>query len=133
MSESYFICTTPRSGSTLLCRLLESTGRTGNPDSFYHRADFMREWAAEWGLPDAGTVPQSDFETAYLAAAIKAGKAGTEIFGLRLQFEYLKLLSDTLGRLFPGLPSDAERFKRAFGEILYIHLTRADKLAQAVS
>ncbi len=133
MSKSYFICTTPRSGSTLLCRLLEETGRTGNPDSFYHRAEFMREWAAGWGVPDPATVPQSDFDTAYLAAAIKAGKAGTEVFGLRLQFEYLQMLSDTLGRIYPGLPSDAERFKRAFGEILYIHLTRTDKVAQAIS
>ncbi|MDQ7247462.1 Stf0 family sulfotransferase [Dongia sedimenti] len=133
MSKSYFICTTPRSGSTLLCRLLEATGRTGNPDSFYHRAEFMREWAEAWGLPDAGAVSQSAFDIAYLAGAIKAGKAGTEVFGLRLQFEYLKLLSDTLGRIFPGLPSDADRFQRAFGEILYVHLTRADKVAQAVS
>jgi LPS sulfotransferase NodH len=133
MSKSYFICTTPRSGSTLLCRLLEETGRTGNPDSFYHRAEFMREWAAGWGVPDPDTVPQSVFDTAYLAAAIKAGKAGTEIFGLRLQFEYLKLLPDTLGRIFPGLPADADRFKHAFGEILYIHLTRTDKVAQAIS
>jgi trehalose 2-sulfotransferase len=133
MITSYIICTTPRSGSTLLCKLLASTKRTGSPNSFYHRAEFMHEWATEWHLPDASMVPKNDFEVAYLAAAVRAGKAGTEIFGLRLQKAYVTLLSDTLDRIFPGLPSDAHRFKQAFGEILYIHLTRVDKVAQAVS
>ncbi len=129
MIKSYIICTTPRSGSTLLCKLLASTGRTGNPDSFYHRAEFMREWAAEWGLADS----EIGVATAYLTAAIQAGKAGTEIFGLRLQHDYLGMLSDTLDRIYPGLPSDRHRFAQAFGDILYIHLTRSDKVAQAVS
>ena len=133
MIQSYIICTTPRSGSTLLCKLLASTGRTGDPDSFYHRDEFMREWASGWGLPDADTVPQNEFDIAYLAAAVKAGKAGTEIFGLRLQQEYLKRLSDTLDRIYPGLPSDPHRFNRAFGDVLYVHLSRADKVAQAIS
>ena len=93
----------------------------------------MLEWAAEWNLPDAKMVPEKDFDIAYLAAAVKAGKAGTEIFGIRLQQEYLKLLSDTLDRIFPGLLSDTGRFKIAFVSILYIHLTRADKAAQAIS
>jgi LPS sulfotransferase NodH len=133
MPASYIICTTPRSGSTLLCRLLASTGRAGNPDSFYHRDEFMREWAAEWGLPDADKTSRSDFDRAYLDAARRAGEAGTGIFGLRLQQEYMGLLSETLDRLYPGLPSDAHRLEQAFGTIVYIHLTRADKVAQAVS
>lgn len=93
----------------------------------------MREWAKEWGLPDADMVSKVDFDVAYLAAAVRAGKAGTEIFGLRLQQQYLTLLSEMLDRIYPGLPSDTHRFEPAFGEILYLHLTRADKVAQAVS
>jgi trehalose 2-sulfotransferase len=133
MITSYIICTTPRSGSTLLCTLLASTRKTGNPDSFYHRLEFMRRWAEEWGLRDADSSSVNDFDNAYLAAAIKAGKAGTEIFGLRIQQKYLGLLSRTLDRIYPGLPSDVHRFRRAFGEILYLHLARTDKVAQAVS
>jgi LPS sulfotransferase NodH len=93
----------------------------------------MREWAEEWGLRDVDRSSVNDFDTAYLAAAIRAGKAGTEIFGLRLQQKYLGMLSRTLDRIYPGLPSDVHRFNRAFGEILYLHLARADKVAQAVS
>jgi LPS sulfotransferase NodH len=133
MIASYIICTTPRSGSTLLCKLLASTGKAGHPDSFYHRPEFMCEWADEWGLPDTGTLSKSDFNRAYLAAAMKAGDAGTGIFGLRLQQEYLGLLSQTLDQIYPELPSDGDRFQRAFGKTLYLYLTREDKVAQAVS
>ncbi len=93
----------------------------------------MRDWAAEWGLPDAQTVSKSDFDRAYLDAALCAGKAGTGLFALRLQYDYLNLLSETLDRLYPGLPSDTHRFEQAFGPGVYLHLTRADKVAQAVS
>jgi trehalose 2-sulfotransferase len=61
------------------------------------------------------------------------GQGGARIFGLRLQKEYLHLLSETLDRIFPRLSADACRLEHAFGKILYIHLTRADKVAQAVS
>jgi LPS sulfotransferase NodH len=133
MIASYIICTTPRSGSTLLCKLLASTGKARQPDSFYHRSEFMREWADEWGLSDSDTLSTSDFERAYLAAAVKAGGAGTGIFGLRLQQEYLRLLSQTLDLGYPKLLSDRARFEHAFGRTLYLHLTREDKVAQAVS
>ena len=32
-TDSYMICSTPRTGSTLLCELLESTGVAGRPES----------------------------------------------------------------------------------------------------
>ena len=133
MFNAYIICTTPRSGSTLLCRLLASTGRTGNPDSFYHRPHFMAEWATEWGVAESEADSPGTFDRSYLAAAIEAGRAGTGIFGMRLQYSYLTLLSRTLDLIYPGLESDADRFVCAFGEPLYIHLSREDKVAQAVS
>src|ERR1051325_5938804 len=34
MPSSYFICATPRSGSTLLCELLSLTGVAGNPNEW---------------------------------------------------------------------------------------------------
>ena len=133
MFKVYIICTTPRSGSTLLCRLLASTGKTGNPDSFYHKPRFMAEWAAEWGLAKKGGESPVAFDRAYLAGALEAGRAGTDIFGMRLQYEYLPLLSKTLDQIYPGFKTDANRFKQAFGDPLYIHLSRSDKVAQAVS
>jgi trehalose 2-sulfotransferase len=133
MLDGYIICPTPRSGSTLLCNLLASTMRTGNPNSYYHRAAIMADWAQEWKLPDRGTMAEKDFDIAYLQAAIRAGRGETKIFGLRLMREYLEALLALLDRIYPGLLSDVERLKCAFGNVLYIHLTRESKLAQAVS
>jgi LPS sulfotransferase NodH len=133
MLDGYIICATPRSGSTLLCDLLASTKKTGNPNSYYHRAEIMRDWAAKWNLPRRDTMTAKEFGIAYLEATVRAGRGETNVFGLRLMREYLEGLSTLLDQIFPDLPSDVQRFKRAFGNVLYIHLTREDKLAQAVS
>lgn len=42
-------------------------------------------------------------------------------------------LSALIDKAYPDMPSDAARLQAAFGEVLYIHLAREDKLAQAVS
>lgn len=130
--NAYIICGTPRTGSTLLCDLLASTKRAGNPDSFYGRK-FLAWWAKEWKLPSPETMSERDYAIEYLKTAIKVGKGGTDIFGLRLMRENLGELSDILDQIYPGLPSDRARLERAFGRILYLHLSREDKLAQAVS
>ena len=132
MFDGYIICGTPRTGSTLLCDLLASTRRAGNPDSFFRR-QIIGWWAEQWGLPGPDHLDEKDFGATYLKAAIKAGNCGTGIFGLRLMRENLDELSAMIDHVFPGLPSDRARFERAFGSLLYIHLTREDKLAQAIS
>lgn len=132
MFDAYIICGTPRTGSTLLCDLLTSTNRAGAPHSFYRRQD-VAAWAGEWGLPARGAMSELDFDVAYLEAAIAAGKGGAGIFGLRLMRENLDELSALLDRIHPGLPTDRARFEKAFGPVLYMHLSREDKLAQAVS
>lgn len=130
--DSYIICSTPRTGSTLLCELLASTNVAGNPDSFF-MSDVDPVWAEQWGLPVRADSSDGDYETAYLKAAIKAGKGQTGIFGLRLMRKDLENLLALTNGAFPGLPSDKARLEAAFGEILYIHLAREDKLAQAIS
>lgn len=132
MFDSYIICGTPRSGSTLLCGLLAATGTAGAPDSFFARP-FLSAWAAEWGLPPAATLSQADYEAVYLRAALAAGRGGTPLFGLRLMMESLADLSAMLDRTHPGSTSDRARLEAAFGKVLYIHLSRRDLLAQAVS
>ena len=32
---SYLVCATPRSGSTLLCHLLDETGLAGHPEEYF--------------------------------------------------------------------------------------------------
>lgn len=132
MPESYIICGTPRTGSTLLCDLLAATKIAGNPDSFFMR-DVDPAWASAWGLPVRGNLSDAEYSAAYLKAAVKAGRGETGVFGLRLMRESLEDLSALIDKVAPGLSSDKARLEAAFGDILYIHLAREDKLAQAVS
>jgi len=132
MFDGYILCGTPRTGSTLLCDLLASTGRTGRPDSFFRREN-IAEWADEWRLPKRETMTDAAFEIAYLRAANMAGRGETAMFGMRLMRENVDELSAMLDRIYPQLLSDRARLERAFGKLCYIHLSRADKLAQAVS
>lgn len=131
-ARSYIICATPRCGSTLLCDLLHDTGVAGNPHSFFRRQDFA-EWAAEFNVPVAQWQDHQAFDIAYLEAAVKYGTGPTQMFGMRLMWESLADLSARLAELFPGLPSDSARFRSAFGHPVYLHLSREDKVAQAVS
>lgn len=130
--DAYIICGTPRTGSTLLCDLLTSTGRAGAPDSFFG-ARFIDWWAEQWGVPTRETIGEPEFSKVYLDAAIRVGKGGTDMFGLRLMRENVDDLDGFIERVFPGFAPGNARFEKAFGEIRYIHLFREDKLAQAVS
>ena len=125
------ICSTPRSGSTLLCGL-QTSAACGRPHSYFRRQS-IPDFARELGVPDNGDFDSIDFNRGYLEAVVAEGKGGTEIFGIRVMHETLDELAACLDKLFPGLEAAPARFERAFGRLLYIHLSREDKLAQAVS
>lgn len=132
MYDAYVICGTPRTGSTLLIDLLAKTRAAGEPDSFFRRQS-IDNWMKEWGLPPRASLDEGAFNRLYLDAAIRAGRAGTPIFGLRLMRENLEALMAMIANVHGPLPSDRARFERAFGRTLFIHLRREDKLAQAIS
>ena len=60
-------------------------------------------------------------------------QAAPPLFGARLQGHSLAPFRTQLARLLPDLPDDGARLAKAFGRTAFIHLTREDKLAQAVS
>ncbi|MGJ8585501.1 MAG: Stf0 family sulfotransferase [Marinosulfonomonas sp.] len=130
--KSYVICTSPRSGSTLLCRLLAQTGRTGKPGSHFHTPS-MAAWLQAYDLSPATYPTELDQIKAVFAAAILRGTQDTGIFGLRLQRDSFDFFMQQLGRLHPGLANDHDRFTAAFGPTLFIYLSRQDKLGQAIS
>jgi LPS sulfotransferase NodH len=74
-----------------------------------------------------------EFDRSYLAAVLRAGQSKNGVFGRRLMWGSVAELSTRLGALYPDLHGDAALFERAFGSILYIHLSREDRIAQAVS
>ncbi len=130
--KSYIICATPRSGSTLLCDLLTETAVAGSPNSFFRRQSYA-EWAEYFGVSTAAWHNEQEFDSTYLAATLKQGTDGTQVFGLRLMWESLGDLSARLDTFYPGHRTDHARFAAAFGPPVYIHLSREDKIAQAVS
>ena len=132
VTDSFIICATPRTGSTLLCDLLASTQVAGKPDSYF-MSDMDPAWAEQLGFPVRDALSDAEYGAATLKAAMTAGTGQTGVFGFRLMRKDLDALSALIDAVFPGLPSDKDRLHAAFGEILYVHLARVDKLAQAVS
>ena len=132
VENAYIICTTPRSGSTLLCDLLTDTKVAGQPNSFFRRESFV-EWAQYFGINCSGWAKPHLFDAHYLSAAIRYGSNDTGVFGLRLMWESLDALSGRLADLFPDIASDRERLATAFDNPCYLYLVREDKVAQAIS
>ncbi len=129
---SYVLCGTPRSGSTLLCEMLGATGLAGRPNSFFRKED-LSCWAESWGVPHPQDVDSLGFDRDYIAAMRREGSAGTDVFGLRLMWESVGEASKRLNRALGADQDLALNLEAAFGPTLYIHVSRNDKVAQAVS
>lgn len=130
--NSYVICTSPRSGSTLLCRMLAATGVAGKPASYFFGTT-LEGWLEDLELEYDETAVERDIVAAAFRAALDRGRNGTDMFGLRLQGHSVAFFLEKLAMLAPSASSDAERFEHALGSTRFVHLTRADKLGQAVS
>jgi LPS sulfotransferase NodH len=127
-SRSYLLCGTPRTGSTLLCSLLASTGVLGRPESYFRGPD-EPAWAARFGLAVRGGRAR-DYH-AFVEAVREAGTTGNGVFGARVMWGSLERVVEGLGQA-PGQP-DRDVLEGAFGPLTFIHLRREDVAAQAVS
>lgn len=107
--SAYLICATPRTGSSLLCGLLDSTGVAGHPESYFREPD-RPSWAESWGLS------RSFSEADYVRAAIAAGSTDNGVFAARIMWGTAVDLLDPM-----------------FGDPRFVHLRRRDVVAQAVS
>ena len=116
MIDSYFICATPRTGSSLLLGLLDSTGVAGHPESYF-RAPDEQSWADRWQLGDY------DYP-GFVRAARRAGTTGNGVFGAKLMWG---TLTEVIAKL------DPVTLEQAFGRTRFVHLWREDVVAQAVS
>jgi LPS sulfotransferase NodH len=155
--RSYLVCATPRSGSTLLCHLLDQTGIAGHPEEYFEalrhsgvprrpheyfdpaRHANIIERLAFRELPDAtGPLPNPLWRPQsyqrYLAWALEQGTTANGVFGAKLMWGYLGDFADLLrgiegnaGRAVPDL------LGRAFPGLRYVQITRQDKVRQAVS
>ena len=139
------MCATPRSGSTLLCRSLAATGVAGRPEEYFERLRHSglprepREYFEGIGdasllalLPETRVGDPADAELEReLPRYLAEGSTPNGVFGAKLMWGYF---GDFLARLgtTPHGPV-VERLTQRFGPIAWIHATRVDKVAQAVS
>jgi LPS sulfotransferase NodH len=109
--DSYLICATPRTGSSLLCGLVDSTGVAGHPESWFRQPD-EREWAARWGITSTANG----------------------VFAARIMWGTMDEVVANLAAVYPNCAgSDAGLLSAAFGRIRFVYLRRGDVVAQAVS
>jgi trehalose 2-sulfotransferase len=126
--RSYVLCGTPRTGSTLLCSSLYSTGVLGRPESYFREPDEVA-WATRFGLAtEDGHV--RDYR-AFVNAALSAGTSNNGVFGVRIMWGSLERMMEGLGQV-PGKP-DLLILEKALGPLTFVHLRREDIAAQAVS
>jgi len=130
--NSYMICTSPRSGSTLLCGMLASTGVAGKPASYFFGTT-LEDWQEELELQPDRKATERDIVDAAFRVALAKGRNDTEMCGLRMQAHSFAFFLENLALLRPGASTDVERIQLAFGSTLFVHLTRPSKLDQTVS
>jgi trehalose 2-sulfotransferase len=153
---SYLVCATPRSGSTLLCHLLDETGLAGHPEEYFEalrhsglprrpheyfdpdRHANIVERLAFREMPDRPATPnelwQPETYDRYLAWALREGTTPNGVFGAKLMWGYLGDFAQLLRGIdgLDGLPVP-ELLERAFPNLRYVRITRQDKVRQAVS
>jgi trehalose 2-sulfotransferase len=155
-SRAYLVCATPRSGSTLLCHLLDETGLAGHPEEYFEalrhsglprrpheyfdpdRHANIVERLAFREMPDRPATPnelwQPETYDRYLAWALREGTTPNGVFGAKLMWGYLGDFAQLLRGIdgMDGLPVP-DLLGRAFPHLRYVRITRQDKVRQAVS
>jgi LPS sulfotransferase NodH len=138
-ATAYLICTLPRSGSTLLSQGLRFTGIAGQPEEYFWSA-LRGEYSRRWGLPANATDP------VFLARVRQQATTPNGVFGAKVhwaQLITLEAMLDGTGPPPPGsgshrpwepvpLPSHGP-IEAYLPGVRYVHLTRRDKMAQAIS
>ena len=114
----YVICTTPRSGSNLLCSLLESSGVMGHPREFLNLDSVVLPFAQRNNLIDSESRIYLD---TYLDHVVKKFSSKNNIFGMKLLFDQFE----------PYMELNAIR--KFIPQFKFIWLLRKDVLSQAIS
>jgi trehalose 2-sulfotransferase len=123
LNPSYFISTTPRSGSTLLAEALESTRIAGKPKEFFD-PHHEKLWLQSLGIA-------ADSE--YVEKILATGSTPNGVFGAKVHWHQFEHLTAKLRSIQDGSSSDLELLRRTFPDLRYVYLTRRDKVRQAVS
>jgi trehalose 2-sulfotransferase len=123
----YVVCAVPRSGSNLLTDGLHATRRAGRPKQFFlHKSESY--------FIDAHHLDPDCHFARYVHDIVAVTATSNEVFGFKLMSWYL---DDFLCRLrATGAFGDAGRLdllRNAFPRLQFVHISRRNKLRQALS
>ncbi|MEL6780349.1 MAG: Stf0 family sulfotransferase [Cyanobacteria bacterium J06597_16] len=124
LANSYMVCSTVRSGSTLLCKTLAQLKGCGQPTEYFHRHTIQR--LSLYNNPEKFL---SYCEDIFQQSLINNGT-----FGLKMHWRQLEDFF-TLARQVPQLKtySDKAILDAIFPGLTFVYLRREDVVAQAVS
>jgi LPS sulfotransferase NodH len=146
---AYLVCATPRSGSTLLCETLRTAGVAGVPLEHFEvlrhssRPRQPREYFH--GASDVSVVeplpplhpPRQDPEPSadWWARILRDGTSPNGVWGGKLMWSHVADLLDRVRELGGLVNADLDTaLRRLLGDdLLLVHVSRPDKVAQAVS
>jgi LPS sulfotransferase NodH len=111
-TRNYIICSTPRSGSTLLARGLWDTSIAGKPHEYFHQKWHMKELQVRWNVFDLKK---------YIDTLKIMRKSENGVFGFKAHYSQLE---NIIGNI------DLEN---TFPDIKYVYITRNDKIRQGIS
>lgn len=118
---SYLICTTPRTGSWLLCDALFQTGLAGYPQEYLLTHTAFWE---DWGRPG-----RANFDD-YLARVRREATTPNGVCGIKIHWAQVQYLRNELGVDGRGVLG---RLGEALPGLVLIRLRRLDRLRQALS
>ncbi|HEY5004874.1 MAG TPA: Stf0 family sulfotransferase [Ktedonobacteraceae bacterium] len=151
---SYLVCATPRSGSTLLCEDLTNTGLAGYPKEYFEALketglprsprDYFKKTSNPELLDLIGNYSRGDDASPvltgfasyadYLTHVLEEGTTPNGVFGAKLMWGYLEDFLLYLRDIpaYKDLPVP-QLFATIFPNLHYIHISRRDKVRQAIS
>jgi len=147
---AYFVCATPRSGSTLFCEALTETGIAGRPAEYFealrgtnvprqpHEYFDLPEPEVEPLLPRVDWAPTPQLAGArdyrdYVAWAREQGTTPNGVFAAKLMFGYLGEFTGRLRDTGAYAGDDLEVLAAAFPGVRFVRVVRLGKVEQAVS
>ena len=156
ITTSYLICSTPRSGSTLLCEALRNTGLAGRPEEYFqHRmqtgvprrpTEYFEDLRSAEIFDILGTYTRVDDEEipfdprgfadyeAFLDWVAEAGTTPNGVFGGKVMWGYFNGFVDRLrGVVRNAVIETPDVLDRVFPDLHYVWVTREDKVGQAIS
>jgi|SRR5215471_6425435 len=130
-SVSYLICCAERTGSTLLGDALIGTGIAGRPQSYFSRA-------AHFNPRYQRLLGNTKDDDGYLDRVVAAATTPNGVFGAKVHWEHFLNLVAMVARALPAAERQAdaaafEHLPARFPGLRYIWLTRANKVARAIS